>query len=128
MQVPSFVHTTYRKVGRKLVDVGILEDRDKKVKRIAELNQTIDQANLVEEFFSSRIWTEILKPWIDTESDQEIDSWVNHQTKYKEDVGAYHHSGAIQKLAEMIQMLQQKAVKKEDAQKELLSLTDKENQ
>ena len=128
MQIPPFVQTTYRKLGRKLVDVGILEDREEKVKRIAELNQIIDQANLVEEFLSSRIWMEILKPWIDTESDQEIDSWVNHQIKYKEDIGAYHHSGAIQKLAEMVSMLQQRAVKKENAQKELLSLTDKENQ
>lgn len=128
MQFPSFAQRAYRKVGRKLVDVGILEDRGKKVARIAELNQVVRRAGLVEDLLGSEVWMKIIVPWMNGEVKLNDDMLVNQQRKYGDDVRGYDHSARIQFVADFTNMLEQTVKLKENAQKEILSLTDKENE
>ena len=125
---PGIVQKTYRKIGRKLVEVGILSDSNAKTERIAQLNLIIRQADLANDLVNSDGWKELVNPWVQAEMNADIEAWSNHRSRYKEDIGAYHHSGRLQFAADLTGMLKSVINQKETARRELLSLTDKELQ
>jgi len=108
-----------RRVSRGIKKVtSLLSPKGRETKR-QELYEVIERATLVEKFFESRVWTEIISPYLQKEKDGCIKEMANHQKRYPEDLGKFTQTGILQAVTGLIVELKSIQNQKPEAEQEL---------